>query len=67
MNATIAHIPVQMCDINPKQPTDLFCKKSMVSMRFFTKEIYGLFGIDITDLNTNLGNDCIHHSSQWSV
>ena len=31
---------------------------------FFTKEVSGLFGIDIADLNRSMGNDGVHRSSQ---
>ena len=45
------------------QPTILFCKKSLISI--FTKEINGLFGIVITDLNRIEDNVCVHVS--WIV
>ena len=33
----------------------------------FTKEINGLFGVDVTDLNTNSGKWCVQGSSRWLV
>ena len=32
MDAAIARAPVQICDVNSEQPTDLFCKKSLIYM-----------------------------------
>ena len=31
MDAAIACTPVQICDVNLEQPTDLFCTKSLTS------------------------------------
>ena len=60
MDAAIARAPVQICDVNYEPPTDLFCKKSLIYI--FTKEIDGLFGIYVTDLNRSAGNGCVHRS-----
>ena len=46
MNAAIARAPVQIYDVNPEQPSDIFVKRS-----------YRLFRIDVTDLDTNMGNN----------
>ena len=32
MGTATARVPVQICDINPEQPTDLFCKKNHISI-----------------------------------
>ena len=42
---------------------DFFCKYQW----FVTNKVSGLFGIEFTDLNMNLSNDCIHHSMQCMV
>ena len=34
----------------------------ITDLYFFTKEIDGLFGIDVTDLVKSTGNGCVHHS-----
>ena len=51
MNAAITRVHVQICDVNHKQPIDLFCKKmrSVIFFFFYTKEVSGLFGINVTD------------------
>ena len=46
MDAAIVHASVQICDVNPKQPTDCFCKKKNHWSQFFTNEINELFGIE---------------------
>ena len=45
MHAAIDRAPVQICDVNPEQPNDLFCNE--------------LFGTDVTDLNMSAGNGCV--------
>ena len=70
MNTVIVHAPIQICNVNPEQHTDLFCKtkqKQTDLYFFFFKDANGLFGIDVTDLNTNSANGCIHCSSRYMV
>ena len=68
MDAAIVHASVQICDVNPEQPTDFFYKKKKNHWSlFFTNEINELFGIDIADLNTNSGNGCVLRSLWWLV
>ena len=46
-------------------PLTSFLKMTLISI--FIKEINGLFGIDITDVNINSGNGCVHRFLRWSV
>ena len=45
---------IQVCDVKPEQPIDHFLEKKNGDQLFFTKEVGGLLGIDITDLNRSI-------------
>ena len=68
-NEAITLVHVQICDMYPKQPFDLVCEKKVeidvfLFLFFNTKEVNGLFGVDVTDLNRSTGNGCVHRSSR---
>ena len=47
-SACITCVSVQMCDVNPEQPIDFFQEKKNQTF-YSTKEICGLFGINVAD------------------
>ena len=37
MDPAIARAPIQICNVNPKQPTDLFCKKKKKKKKYWNQ------------------------------